>query len=200
MLGMSRIRFLLAGAALLVTTAGQVQAGIIQYTISVNVTAADGAPGTFVQWDFSSIPSVFTGTFEADDTVTGSISHFELTVGGIDIATSHPDTLGSGNNLFDPSSLLLDWGGYNTFGDSFVGFGDLADPTLPTSSPANYVGAIEATDLFPDDPFYQYAQNWVGTYSIVPSASAVPEPSSFAIFSGLGLVACRIRRRQRGSR
>ena len=188
----------LAVAVLVVAPTGQVQAEIIQYTISVNVTDADESPG-YVPWAFSSVPATFSGTFDADDTVTGSISNFALTVGGLDIATSHPDSEEAENN-FDPTSLLLDWGSYNTPVNSFVGFGDLADVGFieGASPPVNYVVAIEDNDDLPLDPFYNYTQNWVGTYSIAPSTAVVPEPSSIAMFGigALSLFGYSRRRRQ----
>ena len=143
----------LAVAVLVVAPTGQVQAEIIQYTISVNVTAADGSQEN-VPWAFSSVPATFSGTFDADDTVTGSISNFALTVGGLDIATSHAD---SAANIFDPTSLSLDWGGFNSSDHSFVGFGNLPGfYDFDEDPPENYVVAIEQNEFPPLDPFLGY--------------------------------------------
>ena len=193
----------LAVAVLVVAPTGQVQAAIIQYTISVHVTAADASPGSFVSWAFSGVPATFSGTFDADDTVTGSISNFALTVGGLDIATSHPDSEEAENN-FDPTSLLLDWGSYNTPVNSFVGFGDLADVGFieGASPPVNYVVAIEDNDDLPLDPFYNYTQNWVGTYSITGGGAGgepIPEPGTLALL-GLGAAAAGLAKRRRQKR
>lgn len=192
---MRTIQMAVACVAVLIATAGQVQAGFIGYTITVNVTAADVAPGSFDSnpWSFSSVPSSFLGTFDADDTVVGGISNLVLTVGGLDIAVSHPV---EAVNSFDPNTLILSWSQIDpSFSGFKVGFG----PIGLLGTPSNYAVAVERSFRSPRDPFYQSPQNWVGTYSIAPSTAPVPEPSSLALFAiGACVAGLGPRRRRRG--
>ena len=181
---------------LLLSGAHEVQAGMMQYKISVQVTAAPKPNGQAVTWTFGILPTTFIGTFEADDTVAGPISNLALTIGGIDIGATHLSSFASTSNTFDPASLLLDWGGYNSSFFSFIGFGDNTDPGIfpGASPPPNYVVALEPLMDQALDPFYGFNQNWVGTYSITP----VPEPSSFALLGMgvMGLCGYRLRRQR----
>jgi hypothetical protein len=165
---------------------------IVQYTLTLNVTAADAAPGSFASnpWFFGATPAIFIGTFDADDTVAGAISNFNMTVGGMDLALSHP---GTSDNFFDPGTLELVWLQYDpSLGESAVGFG-----TTPFSggAPANYAVAIENSGTGPIDPFYGFTQNWVGTFSVAPSG--VPEPSMVAVFclGAIGMMTGKYRSR-----
>jgi hypothetical protein len=153
---------------------------LMTYEITVNVTTAPNAPGSFPtnQWSFGSLPSVAVGTFEADNAFAGQISNLQLTVGGLDIATSHSFVVGS---FFDPVTLTLQYGAYDpTALESFVGF----NVSYSGNQPSNYVAAIQNTDssvIGPPDPYSpQYTQNWAGTFSISP-VPAVPEPGSLTL-------------------
>ena len=168
-------------------------AAMFRYDITVVVSAAPNSPGSFPSnpWSFSSVPALFAGTFDADDAAVGPISNFALVIGGLDIATSHPNGV---NNLFDPSTLTLDWLNFNQAGlESAVVFG----PFNGSPQPTNYAAAIQNTFFSPLDPFLGNTQNWVGTYAVAPSA-AVPEPASLTMFGlgAVGLVAGAIRRRR----
>lgn len=101
-------------------------AAVIRYDITVVVSAAPYSPGSFSsnQWAFSSVPALFAGTFDADDAAVGPISNFALVIGGLDIATSFGVASVNSVNLFDPSTLTLQWAQLS-FGDtSAVAFGD----------------------------------------------------------------------------
>lgn len=153
------------------------------YTIDVTVTAAPTAPGSFASnpWSFGTLPEVFSGTFTADDSVVGPIDNLVLEIGGIDIATSHPDVL---FNVFAPQTMLLQLAAYNSLvtPEFALAFGDMSALGFP--SPANYVAAVEAGESPPIDPYFGNTQNWVGSYRIY--TAAVPEPASLALI-GLGL-------------
>jgi hypothetical protein len=156
---------------------------LVTYEITVDVTSAPNAPGSFPsnQWSFSSLPSVSVGTFQASDSFPGQISNLHLTVGGLDIATSHSFVDGS---FFDPSTLTLQYGANDPTGEeSFV----LFNASFSDNQPSNYVAAIQNTNSFdigPPDPYSPaFTQNWAGTFSI---SVAVPEPGSLTML-GLGL-------------
>lgn len=168
-------------------------AGIMPYQITVEVTAAPTVPGTFPSnpWSFpDGVPATFVGTFDADDTVPGPISDLALTIGGLDIASTHPLVpIPDLDFEFDPSSLTLVYVGVDPSGaESAVIFGAFDDIV-----PANYAVAIQNSQTPPIDPFLGSTQNWVGTFSVV---SAVPEPTSLAIWSLMGFVAVGQRRRR----
>ncbi len=182
--------------------AGSAQAAIVTYDISVEVTAAPTAPGSFGAtnpWDFSgvSFPHTYNGTFDADDTTLGPISNLNLTIGGLDIFTTHPNVI---SNTFNPNTEQLLLGLLDpTRGESFVGFGDL----FGAGALDNYTAAIENNSTAPIDPFYFSTQNWAGTFSITaptppPPPGTTPEPTtlSMALLS-LGLFAARYTRQRK---
>jgi len=150
-------------AVFVVACGGQTQAAVVEYSITVDVTTPGVLPGTFPDnpWSFSSLPAIFTGTFYADNTVTGPISSLSLVVGGQDLVTSFPGALA---NSFNPSTLYLAWAAVNAANDQAVGFG----------AAGNDVSAFQDTRFPPLDPYVPYTLNWAGTYSIAP----VPEPST----------------------
>lgn len=165
-------------------------AALMEYTITVEVTAAGFVPGSYPSnpWSFGSVPATFVGTFDADDTAIGPVSNMALTIGGLDIAATHTVPYPS---MFDPNTLLLRWVQTDPIAASFVVFGAIA-PSIPV----NYAVAIEGTSSAPFDPYLGATQNWVGTYSVAPSA--VPEPASVTLvgLGAFGLIAGAIRRRR----
>ena len=168
---------------------GTANATLITYDIDVTVASDPNTPGSFASnpWSFGSLPGVFSGTFTADDTVAGLISNLNLIIGGLDIATSHPNVF---VNSFDPGSLLLTYGALDTLAsESFVGFGNL----VGFGSPTNYAVAVQNSLSAPIDPFYSSTQNWVGTLGITPTN--VPEPTTLDLFA-VGLAGFGIRRRE----
>jgi hypothetical protein len=183
--------------AVLIATAGQVQAAVVSYSINVQVTAAPNAPGASTPWSFTSLPSTFVGTFDADDTAPGSISNLSLSIGGVDIVASHTFVQ---FNLFDPTTLTLTWIATDpTSTITGVGLG-----ALGSGMPSDYAVGLQAVglqggSLGPFDPYYNNStQNWVGTFTINPS-SPVPEPSTLAVF-GIGACAAGIRSARRRRR
>lgn len=177
-----------AFAALVAPSAAH--ATIIPYDITVSVTAAPTAPGSFASnpWDFpGGVPAVFSGSFDADDSIVGAISNLQLSIGGLDLAATHPAVI---INSFDPGSLLLAYAATDPSQlESGVIFG-----SVDGGVPADYAAAVQDGVSAPLDPFLGNTQNWVGTLSI---AAAVPEPGSAllvgAALAGLGL----FRRRRR---
>ena len=163
----------------------QVQAAIVSYSISVKVTAAPNAPGAYVPWSFTSLPSTFVGTFDADDTVAGAITNLSLSIGGIDIFATHPLVL---VNSFDPATRTLNWISIDPSSSlSAVSLGSGFGVT-----PSNYAVGIDSTFAGPEDPYLGNTQNWVGTFTVNP----VPEPSTLAI-CGIGACAAGIRSARR---
>ena len=189
---MERYKFfqLVVLLAVLIATAGQVQAAVVSYSINVQVTAAPNAPGASTPWSFTSLPSTFVGTFDADDTAPGPISNLSLSIGGVDIVDYH--TLVQ-FNLFDPTTLTLGWGASDPGNATGVGLGSLA-----LGVPSDYAVGLQGGSLGPNDPYYSSTQNWVGTFTINPS-SPVPEPSTLAVF-GIGACAAGIRSARRRRR
>lgn len=182
---------LVALLAVLIATAGQVQAAVVSYSINVQVTAAPNAPGASTPWSFTSLPSTFVGTFDADDTAPGPISNLSLSIGGVDIVDYH--TLVQ-LNLFDPTTLTLSWVATDpTNNITAVGLG-----SYYPGMPSDYAVGLEGTGFLPADPYYGSTQNWVGTFTINPS-SPVPEPSTLAVF-GIGVCAAGIRSARRRRR
>ena len=183
---------LVALLAVLIATAGQVQAAVVSYSINVQVTAAPNAPGASTPWSFTSLPSTFVGTFDADDTAPGPISNLSLSIGGVDIVASHPSVQ---FNWFDPTTLTLNWAAADP-SDTLTGvaLGNFFAP----GAPPDYAVGIESSGSLPLDPHYNSTQNWVGTFTINPS-SPVPEPSTLAVF-GIGACAAGIRSARRRRR
>jgi hypothetical protein len=164
-------------------------AATITYTIDVTVTAAPNAPGAFVAWTFATLPATFSGTFEADDTVAGPISNLQLIIGGVDVATTHPNVA---QNLFNPAGIVLIWGAQDpSSGESAVSLG------RPFGSvPVDYAVAFDNSFFVPFDPYFTSTQNWVGTFTIIGPPAAVPEPGALltAAPALLGLFLLRRRR------
>lgn len=181
---------LVALLAVLIATAGQVQAAVVSYSISVEVTAAPNAPGLNFPWSFTSLPSTFVGTFDADNTVAGAISNLSLSIGGIDIVASHTIVI---ENSFDPTTRTLTWAATDPGNNSGVVLGSYLGV-----APLDYAVGVEDTPTGPYDPYYGLTQNWVGTFTINPS-SPVPEPSTLAVF-GIGVCAAGIRSARRRRR
>lgn len=165
-------------------TQAQVQAAIVSYSISVQVTTAPNAPGAYIPWSFASLPSTFVGTFDADDTVAGPISNLSLSIGGVDVAAAHPIVF---DNNFDPATRTLTWAAIDpsTF-LSAVALGSFG------GAPSNYTAGIDSTLTGPFDPYYGSTQNWGGTFTV----NQVPEPSTLAI-CGIGACAAGIRSARR---
>ena len=133
---------------------------------------------------------IFWGTFQADDTVSGPISSLALTIGGLDIATSHPSI---NTNVFDPGTLTLSFTAYDPANiHTLVFFNFFGAPT-------NYVAAVEANVSGIVDPYEGNTQNWAGTFSISSSPpGAVPLPAALPLFAaGLGALGLLGRRRKR---
>ncbi|MFN6140634.1 MAG: PEP-CTERM sorting domain-containing protein [Planctomycetota bacterium] len=182
---------LVALLAVLIATAGQVQAAVVSYSINVQVTAAPNAPGASTPWSFTSLPSTFVGTFDADDTAPGPISNLSLSIGGVDIVDYH--TLVQLKRC-DPTTLTLSWVATDpTNNITAVGLG-----SYYPGMPSDYAVGLEGTGFLPADPYYGSTQNWVGTFTINPS-SPVPEPSTLAVF-GIGVCAAGIRSARRRRR
>ncbi|MFN9627770.1 MAG: PEP-CTERM sorting domain-containing protein [Planctomycetota bacterium] len=191
-------QMMVACVSVLLAMSENADSAVINYTITVSVTAAPNAPGSFASnpWSFGqtptlSTPATFVGTFEADDSVVGPISNLVLSIGGLDIATSHPL---QADNSFDPINLILTSFWIDSYQlQSGVIFGNVG-----SGAPANYAVAIQNTNTPPLDSFHNInTQNWVGTYTIAPSTQAVPEPSTLAIFGiGAGIAGLKARRRK----
>ena len=168
--------------------ASRASATTIPYAVTVQVTSAPLAPGSYGSnpWSFGSLPSTFSGTFDADDTVTGPISNLVLIVGGLNLATNFPM---EAVNFFDPATLTLMLGLFDASGDeSFVGL----NSTFAGGQPPNYATGIENNVFGTLDPYSGYTQNWVGTFSV----TAVPEPATLALL-GTGLLSVIALRRRR---
>ena len=159
---------------LAVAVPNSASASIKTYAISVTVTSAPNAPGAFEPWTFGTLPETTQGTFNADDTASGFISNLQLTVGGLDIATTLPFQF---INSFDPSTLDLLFIAVNSAGDSAVVL------TSGFIGPGGFAEGIDSTLTGPFDPFFGNTQNWEGTIQI----QGVPEPSTLFLF-GSGLI------------
>lgn len=171
---------------------GTANAAVMTYNIDVRVTAAPLAPGSFTenQWSIPSTPVTYHGTFMADDTNIGAISNLNLTIGGVDIASSH---IGLHANSFDPGTLQLNYNVSNWDYPSYIAFGQPMGFMLP---PANYAVAFDAVAFSPiEDPYYGAAQNWVGTVSIT---QAVPEPSTVLLL-GIGVLGMAYKSRRKAA-
>jgi hypothetical protein len=184
---MSRSVNLLSLAVMLYAAAPTVSlAAQISYDIVVTVTSVPNSPGTHAPWTFGGLPAVFHGTFVADDTAVGPISSLALTIGGVDVAATHPLAV---VNAFDPGTNLLNYVTLIGTFQSGVGFGSNA------VAPVDYVVAADTSAVGPLDPYYGGAtyQNWVATYAV----TAVPEPGTMWLLAGgAGIFALAARRRR----
>ena len=76
----------------------------ISWNIEVTVNTAPGGLGFGPAFTFGTLPESFSGTFTADDTLSGPISNLSLTVGGVDIPSAFPIPF---TNSFNPTANEL---------------------------------------------------------------------------------------------
>jgi hypothetical protein len=202
------IQLTLACVAVLVATAGQVQAGVITTLFNANNA---GGPGGAVYFDIDvlnpngiTIEKIFTNS---NATVLGSMDIY--TPAGWTLVSSGSGTLAGVNNPseFNVSDFSLgfgvtgiaiaassSWGHVYTNGNGSNQFYSNADLSLTLGSATN--SAFDASVFTP--------RIWNGTIEY-STTTAVPEPSSLALFgigaciAGFGAARRRRREKQQGA-
>lgn len=215
---MRTIQLAAACVAVLVVTAGQLQAGIITYTDQTSFMAALASSSVD---DFNNLPTPATAINSGLNRTVGPYQYGVTSTNGLYSGGSAGDVWLTNSNRTDPMSFTVNTGGPTAMGGYFFASditglltsgeirvsinGGLFEQSVLTNSAANFFGWV-STDSTQISSFQVSSGSgvWPTVNDLIlgqAAAATVPEPSSLALFGigacVAGVGAARRRRREK---